>query len=84
MAGTKAGSAKALATIRERHGDNFFKQIGYKGGVSIKTRNPKTGKALKGFAISGKASEAGKIGGSRKRVKNDVVGTTDSDTERDL
>ena len=78
MAGTKAGSLKAMATIKERHGNNFFKQIGYKGGVSIKTRNPKTGKALKGFAISGKASEAGKIGGSRKRVKNGVDETTTS------
>ena len=78
MSGTKAGSQKAMATIRERHGESFFKQIGYKGGVSIKTRNPKTGKALKGFAISGKASEAGKIGGSRKRVKNDVDETTTS------
>lgn len=79
MSGTKAGSLKALATIKERHGENFFKSIGHKGGTSIKKVNPETGKALKGFAISGKASEAGKIGGSRKRVKNDVVKPTDSD-----
>jgi DUF917 family protein len=79
MAGTKAGSAKALATIRERHGEAFFKKIGHMGGTSIVNRNPVTGKALKGFAISGKASEAGKIGGARKRVKNGVDETSDSD-----
>ena len=78
MAGTKAGSLKALATIRERHGENFFKSIGHKGGVSIKKVNPETGKALKGFAISGKASMAGKIGGSRKRVKDGVDETSNS------
>ena len=46
MSGTKAGSLKALATIKERHGENFFKSIGHKGGTSIKKVNPETGKAI--------------------------------------
>lgn len=78
MAGTKAGSAKAIATIREKHGADFFKKIGAMGGTSIKKVDPETGKALKGFAISGKASEAGRKGGLTKRIKNDVVEATDS------
>lgn len=77
MAGTKEGSKKALATIKEKYGEHFFKKIGYKGGVSIVNRNPDTGKALKGFAVSGKASEAGRKGGLKGR-RNGLVETTDS------
>lgn len=77
MAGTKEGSAKALATIKEKYGENFFKKIGHKGGTSIVNINPETGKALKGFAISGKASEAGRKGGLKGR-RNGLVETTDS------
>ena len=84
MAGTKEGSKKALETIRQRHGENFFKNIGYLGGTSIINKDPETGKARKGFAISGKASEAGKKGGLSKRKKYAVDKPTDSDTERDI
>ena len=77
MAGTKEGSKKALATIKERYGNDFFKNIGYKGGISVINKNPETGKALKGFAISGKASEAGKKGGMKGR-KHGLVEVTDS------
>lgn len=77
MAGTKEGSAKALATIREKYGADFFKGIGKLGGVSKVNVNPETGKALKGFAISGKASEAGRKGGLKGR-RNGLVETTNS------
>jgi general stress protein YciG len=33
MAGTKAGGAKAAATNRERHGENFYNNIGRAGGT---------------------------------------------------
>lgn len=79
MAGTKEGSKKALATIKERYGNDFFKNIGYKGGISVINKNPDTGKALKGFAISGKASEAGKKGGMKGR-KHGVAETADSNS----
>lgn len=32
MAGTKAGGRKAAATNKKRHGKDFFKKIGSKGG----------------------------------------------------
>lgn len=40
----------------------YLKTIGSKGGKSIKQVDPITGRAIKGFVISGKASEAGKKG----------------------
>lgn len=36
MAGTKAGSKKALATIKLRHGTDFFIRIGKMGGAKSK------------------------------------------------
>lgn len=67
MAGNKIGSRKAIVTIKEKYGDDFFKNIGQQGGRSIKNVDPITGKARKGFAISGLAREAGRIGGLKKR-----------------
>lgn len=43
MAGTKEGARKAAATIKERHGESFYKLIGHFGG-----RNGHTG----GFAAN--------------------------------
>jgi len=54
MAGTRAGGLQATKTNKERHGNDFFKKIGAKGGYA---------KVPKGFAVSGLASEAGKVGG---------------------
>ena len=34
MAGTRAGRLKAAATNKARHGDNFYAEIGRKGGES--------------------------------------------------
>lgn len=65
MAGTKAGGAKAAKTNKERHGDDFYAQIGAKGG-----RNGHTG----GFAANPELARiCGAIGGSRSSragVKN--------------
>ena len=65
MTGTKAGGLKTVKTIKERHGEDFYRIIGAKGG-----RNGHTG----GFASNHElAVRAGKIGGSKSRrtgVKN--------------
>lgn len=68
MVGTKAGGLKAHKTIIEKHGKDFYKQIGHKGG-----QNGHTG----GFAsmIVGKdgltgierARKYGAIGGRKSR-----------------
>lgn len=55
MAGTKAGGLKARQTNIERHGKDFYREIGAMGG-----RNGHTG----GFAANPElAREAGRIGG---------------------
>ena len=65
MSGTKAGGKKAAARNKELHGENFYAEIGRKGG-----HNGHTG----GFyGNSKRASEAGKIGGTISRrtgIKN--------------
>ena len=38
MPGTKEGSNRALETIYERHGANFFNRIGKQGGAVKNTR----------------------------------------------
>lgn len=66
MSGTIQGGIKARDTNIERHGPDFYKKIGTKGG-SVSTP---TG----GFAADRKrASEAGRKGGlkSRRGKKND-------------
>ena len=61
----RAGGLKAAATNKERHGKDFYKRIGRKGGKAAKTG---------GFASDPElASRAGRIGGkksSRLGVKN--------------
>lgn len=66
MAGTKAGGLKAAATNIERHGKDFYKEVGRKGGKAGNTggfaANPKLAKIAgrKGGLISrrGKAKTA--------------------------
>ena len=58
MSGTKEGGAKAAATNRARHGDDFYAKIGGKGG-----RNSNTG----GFA-SGKVGKDGLTGKERAAI----------------
>lgn len=64
MSGTKAGGLKAAKTNKERHGDDFYKRIGSKGG-----QNGHTG----GFAANPElARTAGTKGGriSRRTEKS--------------
>lgn len=59
MAGTKAGGMKAAKTNKKLHGENFYAQIGRKGG-----RNGHTG----GFAANPElAREAGRKGGLKSK-----------------
>jgi general stress protein YciG len=59
ISGTKAGSIKAVQTILERHGGDFFQRIGSKGGKAC---------VPKGFSMNKKlASEAGVKGGIKSR-----------------
>ena len=69
MAGTKAGGQKAAATNLERHGRNFYREIGAKGG-----RNGHTG----GFAAN---PELAKIAGAKggRISKRKAGGKTRSD-----
>ena len=59
MSGTKAGSVKAVQTIKENHGSDFFVKIGSLGGRVC---------VPKGFAMSKeRASAAGRKGGKVSR-----------------
>ena len=59
MAGTKAGAAKAVATNKARHGENFYAEIGRKGG--------KLGTTGGFYANRELAREAGRKGGMKSR-----------------
>lgn len=63
MAGTKEGGIKARKAIMERYGENYYRDLGHKGGTTSKG-------ALRGFATNPSlASQAGKRGGySSKRT----------------
>jgi general stress protein YciG len=69
MVGTKAGGIKAAKTNLEKHGADFYKRIGSKGG-----RNGHTG----GFAANpALASIAGRKGGRisrRSPAKREICG----------
>lgn len=58
MSGTSIGARLAAKTNKRLYGDDFFRRIGGKGGRV---------KVPKGFAVSGKASEAGTRGGRISR-----------------
>lgn len=66
MAGTKAGGIKAAATNKAKYGEDFYRELGRKGG-----RNGHTG----GFAANPQlARVAGSIGGKiskRGKAKGD-------------
>lgn len=65
MSGTKAGGIKAREANYSRHGKDFYKKIGARGGIK---------KVKKGFALNPDlARKAGRIGGLLSRrtgVKN--------------
>lgn len=60
MAQTKDGAKKAVFSLREKYGDDYFKVIGSKGGAKS---TGKTGFALdrKRAAMAGKKSKKNKI-----------------------
>lgn len=59
MSGTKIGGIKCAITNKQRHGDDFYKKIGQKGG-----RNGHTG----GFAANPELARiAGRKGGTISR-----------------
>ena len=59
MAGTKSGGIKASKTNRLKHGDDFYKRIGAKGGSKC---------VPKGFALNPELARlSGKKGGSISR-----------------
>jgi general stress protein YciG len=76
MAGTKTGGAKAAATNRKKYGDNFYAEIGAKGGRNGHTggfaSNPELAKIA--GAKGGKASKRGPAINPRK--KNQSAGLT--------
>ena len=72
MAGTKAGGLKAKQAMYKLYGEDYYKNIGAKGGVKGTTggfaSNKKDSKGLTGRerarlagAIGGKASKKGKV-----------------------
>ena len=68
ISGTKAGAAKAAATNRERHGDDFYVRIGRMGGHNGKTggfASEKIGKD--GLSGRDRAVLAGSIGGRKSK-----------------
>jgi hypothetical protein len=67
MAGTKAGGQKAAATNKKKYGDNFYAQIGARGG-----QNGHTGGFAAGDEGRERARKYGAVGGrvSRRTKKN--------------
>jgi general stress protein YciG len=67
MPGTKIGGLKAAKTNKERHGDDFYTNIGRKGGTA-------NYKGLRGFAANRDlASKVGRIGGMKSRRSKALV-----------
>jgi len=64
MAGTHEGALKTSKIVKEKYGEDFFGVIGSKGGKA---------KVPKGFAVSGKGSEAGRVGGARSSRKTELT-----------
>lgn len=80
MPGTREGAAKAALTNKKKHGEDFFKRIGSKGGANGKGPGYKGGFASDKVGEDGltgrqRASIAGAIGGFKSRrgpVKKDL------------
>jgi hypothetical protein len=60
----REGSLKAVQTTKERWGEEFYAEIGKIGGM---VRVPK------GFAVTGRASAAGKLGNTIKKEKRNGI-----------
>lgn len=64
MSGTVAGGKLTARKNRAKYGDDYYSRIGALGGSA---------KVPKGFAVSGKASEAGAIGGQISRRRKAIT-----------
>jgi len=63
MAGTVIGGIKAAQTNKAKHGEDFYREIGAKGGKSGKAQG-----TIKGFAADpNRARWAGALGGKKSR-----------------
>lgn len=76
MPGNIAGGKRASLTNRKLYGKDYYSRIGSKGGNSCNKIDPVTGKALKGFAVSNMAAEAGRKGGAKSRRYKKVADGT--------
>lgn len=65
MPGTKYGGLKAAKSNKERHGEDFYKKLGYKGGkAGVGPDYQKNGSKPSGFAANiERAKAAGAKGG---------------------
>lgn len=73
MAGNKQGGLKAAQTNAQRHGKNFYRNIGRKGGkVSSKGGFASQKVGADGLTGKERASLVGKKGGEISRRKNDA------------
>lgn len=61
MGATKESAARVAAMLKEKHGEDYFKKIGSKGGKHDKPRSFETDREL--------AARAGAIGGKAPKRK---------------
>ena len=74
MPGTKAGAAKAAATIKKKHGEDFFRNIGKAGGEAGNTGGFASKKVgSDGLTGAERARVAGRLGGLISRRTKKVV-----------
>ena len=81
MAGPLEGGKKAAATNKARHGDNFYAEIGHKGGIRSSTggfASPKVGKdGLTGWERAKIAGRKGGLVSKRGKAKKTTKGIED-------
>ena len=80
MSGTKAGGAKAAATNKRLHGEDFYKRIGKKGGQNGRGAGYKGGFASSHELAREAGAKGGKISkrGPAKKDGNDKSETTET------
>ena len=68
MPGTREGAAKTVLTNKKKHGEDFYKRIGSKGGANGK------GPGYKGGFASDKVGEDGLTGRQRASIAGAIGG----------
>jgi hypothetical protein len=66
MSGTRIGGLKSAKINKAKYGEDFYQRVGALGGAAC---------VPKGFSTSGKASEAGKLGGTISSRRKDIKRT---------